>query len=1057
LIEIIVKNVRRRSWIVIFAMLFNQNLFSQGINTKFEQNRVNYKNHKWSVLSGDDISVYYYKGGEELSSFARKQVLLQMANLQKALSYRVASNVDVVLYNNITDYLHSNIGIVNPEFNSAGLTKMVKNRMVLYYPGSKYEFALQIRKELAKVLINEMLYGGTINERVQNSVLLILPDWYQEGLSEYLGYGWDTEMDNWARENFLNKKLDGFTEKSYQDRIRIGRSIWNFIVEKYGENVLANMLYATRVSRNYESSILYATGLEMKDFLKKWREYYKLRYMDEIFNTTTPRIDRSISAKLKKKPHTQFRLSPNGGQIAIVINNNGKFNIWIHDVFRRQAKKVYSGGYKVVNKKVNYSLPVISWKDNYTLGILLNKKGKYTLEEFKISNNHLKSIKLKDFDQISEFTYNGSGDKVLINGLKNGRTNLYILDLADKNIEQITNTNADKFSPRFINDDKEVIFVSETFDPLNAKPMLPSSEVVVLNLKSSTTRVVVPSKEHTRYRQPMELGDSYYTYLSDESGIINSYACDRVKEDRKYFTLSNYPRNIQYQDIVLSRQSAADLMLFNGEFNISSYEWSSTPAEDSKDVKIDKTFYRKMLESYEELPKIIVEDSTEILDSVSVDSQAIEEEIKTYDYSLQRDYPIVDYSDPSVVDNPELLDEAIGKSHTYRSRFQMDFFVSQFDNSVQGTYYYPSSISPTLLDPGVFNGLVKVRVNDLMNDAYVEGGMRFLWTFQGAYYFLKAGWLKGRIDKEVNVYRRSILLDYVEYFRRNITSGGDITFSYPINEKLRVELAGQGRVDRISTLSSGRATLSDESLENVYAGGKSRIVFDNTVSRGLNQLSGQRWMIFAENMKGVGNSQHIVNLGFDARNYTQIYRGITLANRLTMNSSIGKSKVLYRLGGMENWIDRDISTSNLSIEDVEDYSFQMFAGNLRGFDGNEQKGNSYFILNTELRIPVVSTFYNGPVRSSFMNNLMLVQFVDVGSAWVGKSPWSEENPNRTKLFIGDFYRITATADRNPIFTGIGGGLRSKILGYYVKYDFGWGTREGKQGSVRQYFTLGMDF
>ena len=56
-----------------------------------------------------------------------------------------------------------------------------------------------------------MLYGGSLNERLQNAALMIMPDWFNEGLAEYVGKGWDTEIDNWSREFFLNtnfKKME---------------------------------------------------------------------------------------------------------------------------------------------------------------------------------------------------------------------------------------------------------------------------------------------------------------------------------------------------------------------------------------------------------------------------------------------------------------------------------------------------------------------------------------------------------------------------------------------------------------------------------------------------------------------------------------------------------------------------------------------------------------------------------------------------------------------------------------------------------------------------------
>ena len=50
------------------------------------------------------------------------------------------------------------------------------------------------------------MYGGDIKDRLQNSALLALPDWYLNGLISYVSSPWDPEIDNRVRDGVKAKE-----------------------------------------------------------------------------------------------------------------------------------------------------------------------------------------------------------------------------------------------------------------------------------------------------------------------------------------------------------------------------------------------------------------------------------------------------------------------------------------------------------------------------------------------------------------------------------------------------------------------------------------------------------------------------------------------------------------------------------------------------------------------------------------------------------------------------------------------------------------------------------
>jgi hemolysin activation/secretion protein len=134
------------------------------------------------------------------------------------------------------------------------------------------------------------------------------------------------------------------------------------------------------------------------------------------------------------------------------------------------------------------------------------------------------------------------------------------------------------------------------------------------------------------------------------------------------------------------------------------------------------------------------------------------------------------------------------------------------------------------------------------------------------------------------------------------------------------------------------------------------------------------------------------------------------------------------------------------------------ATNLRGFNQNIRSGNSFAVINSEIRFPVFSYLFNRPIRSAFISNFQLVPFFDIGTAWVGSDPYSEENTYNQKIVEIKYLKTTVINVRDPIVAGYGGGLRTKLLGYFMRFDVAWGIQDAEiTKKPVYYFSLSLDF
>ncbi len=123
----------------------------------------------------------------------------------------------------------------------------------------------------------------------------------------------------------------------------------------------------------------------------------------------------------------------------------------------------------------------------------------------------------------------------------------------------------------------------------------------------------------------------------------------------------------------------------------------------------------------------------------------------------------------------------------------------------------------------------------------------------------------------------------------------------------------------------------------------------------------------------------------------EIYRNFIWATRFAADLSLGSRKLIYFLGGVDNWLIKPDIYTNRQPNPNENYAYQTLAVNMRGYKQNIRNGNNVMLMNTELRLPVITTFIDKPINSAFLRNFQLMAFMDIGTAWNEKLSFKDAN------------------------------------------------------------------
>jgi hypothetical protein len=387
-----------------------------------------------------------------------------------------------------------------------------------------------------------------------------------------------------------------------------------------------------------------------------------------------------------------------------------------------------------------------------------------------------------------------------------------------------------------------------------------------------------------------------------------------------------------------------------------------------------------------------------------------------------------------------------------------------------------------------------VGLTDLFEDYKLYGGLTFPiagssgFSFTDLGYFLVYENLKKRWDKKFTLYYQSMSSTAgttVPFYNTTIPAdvGGvsysvkttylESQFKYPFDVFHRIGLGAGYRNDRYIFKSLDTFSLNIPTYSTNWVFLKTEYVYDNTIDVMTDIKNGFRAKAFFEFHKEIPtqlqggvrvpawNNGYFTEMGFDARYYLKIYKQMILASRASFATSLGNDKMIHYLGGLDNSLLSIKSGNNPAVQapiSSANYVYQTIAAPMRGFTANSRNGSSYALINAELRIPFITMLMNRPSKSEFVRNFMVIGFFDCGTAWDGISPFSNNNPLFTTVYQNDPSKVTVQQYKTPVIIGTGFGLRTSLLGYFVKLDVAWGLDTGIWSDKPVYYlSFGHDF
>ena len=193
---------------------------------EFGKNRVQHKKFTWKFFQSPNFNTYVYHGGVELGKFAAQVAEEELPGIESFVEYSLQRRANIVVYNNYNDYKSSNIGLGSDWQSAGGVTRLVNNKLVIYFDGNHANFRRQIREGIAKILTDNLLFGEDIGEFASNQALLDLPKWLIDGYVGYAGEPWSTLLDDELKSALLSGRYNSFYQFAFEQSQLAVHSFW---------------------------------------------------------------------------------------------------------------------------------------------------------------------------------------------------------------------------------------------------------------------------------------------------------------------------------------------------------------------------------------------------------------------------------------------------------------------------------------------------------------------------------------------------------------------------------------------------------------------------------------------------------------------------------------------------------------------------------------------------------------------------------------------------------------------------------------------------------------
>jgi Tol biopolymer transport system component len=1023
-----------------FSLIFSFSFFSKlELTAQFGKNKVQYQNFTWNYIQSKNFDIYFAEGGEYLAKFTAISSEKALVSIQSTLQYTLRNRISIIVFNSHNEFQQNNVITSYLPEGVGGVTELFKNRIIVPFEGRYEQFNHVIHHELVHGVLNEMFYGGSIQNVISNNIRVELPLWMNEGFAEFESIGGlDVATDMFIRDLLLNEKMPDLPRLQGYLSYRGGQSFYWYVAQKYGKPKIAELIARVKNSPSVDVAFSATFKKNVAEFSDQWKKDLKKFYYPDVDKYERVE-DFAVRLTDHKKDQNFYNsspaISPNGEKIAYISDRDDVFGVYILDLKRNnQIKKIISSDRALDFEDLNILTPGITWSPNsFSIAISAKSGGQDAIYIVDAEKGSYKKHEI-GFKHISSLTWSPDGKTIVFVGSVNEQPDLFSFNTSNSKVDKITNDIFSDEHPTFSPDGSLIYFISDRNGMVSGSQNknnyvmwehdFKSSDIYSINIATKEIKQITYDKSSKKTSIVVSPTAKSLLFVSDENGIGNIFELDL--ESSKKTALTNSLTGLTQ----LSMSKDGSKLVFTSQnevgYDIYALKYPFDQKRIQKELPLTELRKSEVSSTVVSTEKVTTQIETNNEKETFVGYEDVEIE-------FSRQIVVDETTNDKVVAKPETTEFALSAKDTnfavqpYKVNFTTDYIQSNLGfNNFLG-----------------WQQINQMSFSDLMGNHQINVGLNLLLDLVNSSFFVEYNYLPKTIDYSFYISQFPGIVqlgDFFIYRIRDITAG--TTASLPLTRYQRFEFSTDIRY----LLSQNLEIPSRTTPNNLLTVPKIQYVFDNS-RYGFSPyapVEGTRMIVSAVSSIDMLNSSFdFLSLSTDIRHYFALGKLASLSVRGAGGISIGSAAQQFFVGGTPNWINLEFANTAL-FRTAKDFAFfNLSSLPMRGFPLLQNAGTKYFQTNTELRFPILA-FFTASELPALVQAINGAVFMDMGGAWT-------DNFQASQLIRPGF-----SVPKNLLMSA-GFGVRSIFLGFPLKVDIGWRNDYNSISDAFYMFSIGGDF
>ena len=942
--------------------------------------------------------------------------------------HELRDRTPLILYKSHKDFQETNIILQELHEGIGGFAELFKHRIVIPFTGSLEAFREVIFHELIHIFQYDIIYQKPHARIYSGEFLYSPPIWFIEGMADYFAEDNDAIGEMVIRDASMNNNIVPLPQLQNFNRLsspfvgyKLGQLAVGYLTETYGREKIAEILQGLRQSRTKDIDHVFkeVLGVELEEFDKAWRQTVRKRYWPLVEDRELPDlVSKNLTEKSRYSHNIKPVWSPSGDIIAYVTGNEGFLEIVLMSAktgerIKRVTKRFFREKYEEIRTDFSGFGRSLAWaSDGDRIAFVAKHHDANYLLEVNILTEELTQYFKLDFDNVSSPDYDGSGERIVFSALKEGQTDLYVIELLTGTVDRLTFDPFNDTHPSWHLTTGEIVYTSERGG---------KNRLVLINPDRGTERVLTDGTYNAISPSWTPSGKSIL-FCSDRQGIYDihkleisrqlsvnsgqlrkgSVKSDNSLTDNRQLKTDNYSSDSR-QPTVSNSHSTEEVI---------STEDGDTESTGSPSLEVELTRLTNIMTGC--FNPSLSPDGKHLLFSAYQNGKydvCVMEIGKAVDEKIE----VPPVAEPSIIltEEEEENYRIAKRKYSTKSSFALDAVFPDFSFGADG----------------LLRSTVQIVGSDMLGNHRIGVSVMNQSSYLAPDFIAQYGFLTHRTDIGAMIY------NYHEYHilggiqsRRGILqriTGLGAYLNYPFDRYHRLDLNLSMYSKPFSFNFQTSEPVDPYDDRGLLTTGSIAFVGDTTMWREWAPYRGSRYRIELEqSFPALGSDLSLTNVIFDARRYFGLGRRPTIAARLLLGGSFGNDRSYFYLGGIDT---------------------------LRGYNYEELVGTRIGLLNLEVRVPFIDVLHFGWPIQWTLGGIRGIAFADVGGAW---SDWQYGPKNPFKVFVREKNRIRL----DDVKAAIGAGLRLQLGLFSIDFAAAWHTDLSRvEPGMKYHLGLGQSF